>query len=369
MRSFISKASKPVDYSIVITFFLLLGFGFLVLASASSSLGAEKFGDSYYFLKHQLVYGFMPGLLAFLILTRVNFRIFKNKFFALGLLLLTLIFVVLVFTPLGITAKGATRWISLGPLTFQPAELLKISLIIYLASWLARTSNRQTSLMSGLIPFSVILGIVSVPLILQNSTAPVGILILVSLVMYSMSGARVRYVLGILLVGGLAVAIIVMATPYRAQRILTFLHPDDDIGAAGYHSMQAKTAIGAGGVTGVGLGQGAVKFNLPEPAGDSVFAVLAEEFGFVGVLALLGLFLFLILRMFLLSRSVRDQFGSLLLIGFGSLIATQTIFNIGAMSGVLPLSGTPLPFISYGGTQLAVLMAMIGVTVNISRYQ
>lgn len=358
-----------MDYSIVISFFLLLGFGFLVLASASSNLGAEKFGDSYYFLKHQLVYGFIPGLLAFLILSRVNFKIFKNKFFCLGLLFLTLVFVVLVFTPLGVTANGATRWISFGPITFQPAELLKISLIIYFASWLARTSNRQTSLMSGLLPFSVVLAVISVPLIIQNSTAPVGILILVSLIMYGMSGAKLRYVIGIFLAGGLAVALIVVATPYRAQRILTFLHPEDDVGAAGYHSLQAKTAIGAGGVTGVGLGKGAVKFNLPEPAGDSVFAVLAEEFGFVGVITLLGLFLFLILRMFLLSRKVRDQFGSLLLIGFGSLIAIQAIFNIGAMSGVLPLSGTPLPFISYGGTQLAVFMAIIGVTANISRYQ
>jgi len=364
-----TKSTKSVDYSIVIAFFLLLGFGLIVLASASSDLGAEKFDDSYYFLKHQILFGFIPGLILFLLATRVSYRIYKNRFFSLGILVLALGLLVLVFTPLGVSAKGATRWLSLGPLIFQPSELLKIALVIYLASWLSKSSSRQINWVSGLLPFCIVIGVISGLLLLQNSTAPVAVLVAVALVMYFMSGAKFRYILGVILIGVVIIALIVAITPYRAQRVLSYLSPESDPGDLGYHAIQARTAIGAGGVTGVGFGQSSVKYNLPEPAGDSVFAVLGEEFGFVGVMVLLALFLFLILRMFLISRKLRDHFGALVLIGFGSVIGIQAVINIGAMSGMLPLTGTPLPFISYGGTQLVVFMTMMGITVNISRYQ
>jgi len=367
MKMFSFNRSKP-DYVILVCFWFLVVIGFVALASASSHVGATEYEDSYFFLKSQLLKGLLPGLIAFLFLGKfLNYRFFKKRWVSVSLLVATIALAALVFTPLGVTVKGATRWLDLG-IQFQPAEFLKFSLVVYLASWLSGVSNRQTNFAQGFVPFSIVIGSIAAVLLAQNSTSPVAILIAVSLLMYFMSGAKTKYVAGVLLVGALAIAAMIVVTPYRAQRVLAFLTPEADPTGAGYHILQAKTAIGAGGLGGVGFGQSSVKYVLPEPIGDSIFAVYAEEFGFVGVLVLLGLFLFLILRMFLLSRRAPDRFGSLLLIGFGSLIAIQVITNVGAMSGVLPLTGTPLPFISHGGTQLFVYMAIMGVVVNISRY-
>ena len=267
-----------------------------------------------------------------------------------------------------VLSHGASRWLDLGPFSFQPAELLKLSLVIYLASWLSRKDARQKSFVSGLLPFAAVLCLISVLLVAQHSTSPVVILVVVSLVMYFISGARLGYLAGIVLAGAVGLGMIVMVSPYRFERVLTFLNPEADSQGSGFHIIQAKTAIGAGGVAGVGYGQSTVKNYLPEPIGDSIFAVIGEELGFAGSAVLIGLFAFLVIRIFLIAQYISDPFGRLLLVGFGSIIGIQAVVNIGAMSGVLPLTGTPLPFISYGGTNLAVFMTMMGVVINISKY-
>ncbi len=356
------------DYLIIGCFTLLLIFGFVMLASASSNLGKLDFDDSSYYLKHQLIFGFLPGLIGFFIASRLNYRFFQKPAVSVIFLVITIMLLGLVFSPLGFSAKGASRWLELGPLTFQPAELLKLSLIIYLASWLSRKEQRNTTMWQGLLPFTIVLAVISAFLIFQNSTSPVAILLAVSLILYFISGAKWRYLAGIIGAGAIALALVVMITPYRFERITSFLNPEADPGNTGFHLLQAKTAIGAGGLMGVGYGQSSVKYRLPEPMGDSIFAVIGEELGFIGVTVLVGLFAFLVIRIFMLARGFPDKFGQLLLIGFGSIIALQTIVNIGAMSGLLPLTGTPLPFISYGGTQLAVFMTMLGIVANISKY-
>jgi cell division protein FtsW len=276
--------------------------------------------------------------------------------------------VLLVFTPLGFTAKGATRWLELGPLTFQPAEFLKLSLVMYLASWLAFKDHRQKNFRTGFLPFAIVLTLVSSVLILQRSTSPVAMLLLVAIVLYFVSGARLRYLAATALVGIVGLALIIGLTGYRSQRIQTFLNPEADANGAGYHSVQAKTAIGAGGVFGVGYGQSVVKYRLPETIGDSVFAVVGEEFGFVGSVILVLLFAALVLRMYVLGYHTPDPFGRLLLVGFATMIGVQAFVNMSAMTGLLPLTGTPLPFVSYGGTALAIFMTMMGIAVNVSRY-
>lgn len=365
---FQAKHAKKPDYFLISCFGLLLLFGLVMLASASASLGKAGYNDTYYYLKHQIFYGISLGIVGFFLASQIYYGAYKNRVFSVAFLLLTCGLLLLVFTPLGLKAGGATRWLNFGPLSFQPAELLKLSLVMYLASWLSRKDLRQKDIVSGLIPFLVVLCAVSVLLVLQHSTSPVAILLLVAIIMYFMSGAKIRYLAAIIGAAALALALVVLITPYRAQRVLTFLNPEADPTATGFQALQAKTAIGAGGLTGVGYGQSTVKNHLPEPIGDSIFAVIGEELGFVGVAVLIGLFAFLVIRMFILARASSDPFGKLLLIGFGSVIGIQTIVNIGAMSGVLPLTGTPLPFISYGGTNLAVFMTMMGIVVNISKY-
>ncbi len=363
----IKQGHKP-DYLILFCLGFLLIFGLIMLSSASSNLATAAFGDPYYYVKHQFLSGVLPGVIGFLIASKIYYGKYRSPKITIPFLIVTIILLGLVFTPFGFTAKGATRWITLGPLTFQPAELLKISLVLYLAGWLVRGGGRQKSFKQGLLPFLAILGFVSSFLILQRSTSPVAILVAVSMAMYFASGARWRYILGILLVSLIGLGVIIKFTDYRSHRILAFLYAEENPQTTGYHIIQAKSAIGAGGLTGVGYGQSTVKFRLPEPFGDSIFAVIAEEFGFVGSTVLIGVIMLLVLRMMLIAQQCRDKFGQLLLVGFGSIIAVQSIVNIGAMSGALPLTGTPLPFISYGGTALAIMMTMMGIVVNVTKY-
>jgi len=364
----IFKSGHAPDYLILGCTGLLIGLGLMMIASASSHLGNQEFGDTYYYLKHQIFSGVLVGIVGYFIASKIHYRIYNHKVFNLILLAISLVLVLLVFTPLGVTLKGATRWLTLGPLTFQPAELLKITLVMYLASWLSQRGYRQKNLQQGFLPFMIILGIVAGILFLQRSTSPAVILLAAAMIMYFLSGAKIRYILGIVGIGAIATAAIIAITPYRAQRVLTFLNPEADPSKTGFHILQAKTAIGAGGITGVGFGQSTVKYRLPEPIGDSIFAVIGEEFGFLGSIAVIVFFGFLVTRIFLLSKETQDQFGKLLLIGFGSIIGLQAVINIGAMSGALPLTGTPLPFVSFGGTALAIYMVMMGIIINISKH-
>jgi len=361
------KRGKRPDYLIVICIAVLVLFGLAMLASASSNLGKTKFGDSYYYLKHQMIYGFSVGLVGFFIGAKIFYRRYRP--FALFFLLGTIVLLLLVFTPLGVETNGATRWLAIGPLTFQPSELLKITFVMYLAAWLSRSSERDRSFWRGFVPFAIVIIGTSLLLLKQPTTSTVVLLMGTVLVVYFISGAKLRYIFGF---AGTAAALLIavtIVTPYRFERVRNFFEPQVDVQAGGFHLNQAKIAIGSGGLSGVGFGQSTTKLNyLPEPVGDSIFAIIAEEFGFIGGTALVAVFATLVLRFFILARRSRDKFGQLLLIGFGSVVALQTFLHIGAISGLIPLTGTPLPFISYGSTALAVFMTMGGIAVNVSKY-
>jgi len=363
----IAKRLGRPDYFILFCVGLLVVFGLVMLASASSHLGETKFGNSYFYLKHQILYGLSLGILGFLAAYAIPYSFYRK--IALPLIIVSALTLFLVFTPLGFRAGGAERWVSLGPITFQPAEFLKLAFIIYLAAWLSGDKERVESFSRGYLPFLLVAGAISILLIKQPSTSVVAILMASALIVYFVSGAKLKYIFGTIVLGVAALAVLIYVTPYRFQRVVNFLHPQADQLGAGYHLNQALIAIGSGGLTGVGYGQSTTKINfLPEPIGDSIFAVIAEETGFIGASVLILLFMALVIRTFMLARKTTDKFGKLLLVGFGSLIALQAAMNIGAISGLLPLTGTPLPFISYGGTALAVFMTMGGIIVNISRY-
>ncbi len=361
-----SGAHAP-DYAIVVCVFLLVIIGLAMLTSASSDRGQSLFQDSYYYLKHQIIYGLIPGIVLFLIASKMYYRNLQR--FATPLLMLTFLLLLCVFTPLGIRSGGATRWLQLGPIAFQPSEFLKVTFIAYIASWLSLKSARSQKFWTGYVPFLMILGITSGLLIFQPTTSVAAILTITALILYFAGGAQLRYIFGTFLVGILSLFLLAYITPYRMQRVMTFIHPESNSQGSSYQINQALIAIGSGGLWGVGYGQSTAKLHsLPQPIDDSIFAVIAEELGFAGSTFIILLFVILALRSFILAKRAPDKFGQLLLIGFGSLIAIQAAVHIASISGVIPLTGVPLPFISYGGTALAVFMGISGIMVNISKY-
>jgi cell division protein FtsW len=360
------KRAHESDRTITTLMALLTVGGLVILASASSNLGETQFHDSYYFLKHQILYGLSLGIVGFLLMSRVHYL--KLKKIAFPLLILSILLLIMVFTPFGLHVRNTSRWIRLGPFSFQPAEVLKITYILYLAAWLSNaTMRRARSFGSGFVPFLLVSGIIGILLVLQPATSTVFILLAAGLIVYFFSGAPWKYIIGYIGLGVLGLALVITITPYRRTRITSYLTHNADTEGSGYHVNQAQIAIGSGGVTGVGYGKSTTKISfLPTPADDSIFAVAAEELGFVGSSIIIILFATLTIRMFWLAARVKERFGQLLLIGFGTIIALQSIVNIASISGLAPLTGVPLPFISYGGTALAIFMTMIGITSNIS---
>ncbi len=360
------RSKHAPDLLIILCTIILVIFGLIMLTSASSELGKIRFGDSYFYLKHQIIYGLLFGIIGYWFGSKFYYKYYHNL--AVVMLLGNLVLLFLIFSPIGLTLGGATRWLALGPIVFQPSEFLKITFIIYIASWLGK-SFRQQSFFGGFFPFLIISGIIAGVLIFQPSTSSAAILLATALIIYFASGARVSYILGAIFLGIAILAVIVYLTPYRWERIKSFINPAADTQSSSYQINQALLAIGSGGMTGVGYGKSTTKlYYLPQPIDDSIFAIIAEELGFVGAIALISVFVTLITRIFILARKTSDNFGRLILIGFGSLIAIQAFMHMGAISGVIPLTGVPLPYISYGGTALTIFMTISGIIVNISKY-
>jgi cell division protein FtsW len=346
----------------------LIVFGLAMLASASSDLGKTQFNNSYYYLEHQLLYGLTLGLAGFAVAYFIPYHHFKKV--AFPLLLVSIICLAIVFTKLGSTVNNTNRWLRLGPLSFQPAELMKLTYIVYLAAWLSNPKlKRATDLQSGFLPFLIVSGFIAILLLLQPATSTVAILLAAGLTVYFVNGAPLKYILGIIAIGVVGVSLLIIATPYRLARITGYLHQNANTQGQNYQLNQALIAIGSGGSMGQGYGQSATKASyLPEPIDDSIFAVVGEELGFVGTGALIALFCMYTFRLYWLAKKTRDNFGRLLLIGFGTIIALQAFVNMASISGVIPLTGVPLPFVSYGGTALAIFLTMSGVALNVSRY-
>lgn len=363
-----SKIGHRPDYFLMMVVFLLIVFGLAMLASASSELGKTKFNDSYYYLKHQITNGLTVGVFGFLVGYFLHYQ--RLRKWAFIFLVAGIISLALVFTNFGIGFRGASRWVALGPVSFQPAEIMKLVFVIYLAAWLSNPKiKRAENINEGLLPILLLFGFVAGLLFLQPATSTVVILMGSGLVVYFLSGAKLKYLVLIAVLALITLSAIIYATPYRRDRILSFLNSEADTRGQNYHLNQALVAIGSGGLFGVGYGQSATKANyLPTPIDDSIFAVIGEELGFVGAGAVVALFTMLVLRIFWLARKTRDNFGKLILVGFGSIIALQSFTNMAAISGLIPLTGVPLPFISYGGTALAAFMTMSGISLNISRY-
>lgn len=317
----------------------------------------------------QFVFGIVGGGIALFILSNVHYRHWRK--YAIYIFVIGLIGTLAVFIPgLGMSHAGATRWLDLGITTVQPSEFLKIAYVIYLATWLSGMHKHVGNWRYGLIPFGIISGITGFVMLLQPDTDTFLIMATAGLAMFVVAGAKIRDLAILLVAGILLLAAIAFARPYVMDRLTTFLDPGADPLGSGYQVKQSLIAVGSGGISGRGFGQSIQKFEyLPEPIGDSIFAVYAEEFGFLGVTFIVGLFVAFALRGYKIAQQGADMFGVLLVIGIITVIKAQAFLNIGAMLAVAPLSGLPLPFISHGGTALLVTLAAMGIVLNVSKYR
>ncbi len=355
---------RPLFFAVL----TLLAIGLIMIASAGVVYGQVRFGDDYYFLKQQLL-GLGVGLLLLYIFQRIHYHVWQN--FVVPIFLIALVLLVLVFIPgFGTTVYGAARWIQLGPLSFQPSEVMKFAIILYLAAWLSNKGRvKAADFYEGLVPFLALLALVGFLIIKQPDTGTLGLIFLIALAIFFASGANLLHIASLFFLGGVFLVVLVKIAPYRLQRFLVFINPEHDPQGFGYQMTQALLALGSGGFFGVGLGQSRQKFNyLPEPVTDSIFAVLGEELGMIGAVVVVSLFIFVAWRGLRVALRAPDEFGKLLAVGIVSWIVFQAFINICAITGLIPLTGLPLPFISYGGTSLAVLLAAVGILLNISKH-
>ncbi len=349
----------------IIVAILVIG-GAAVFLSAAFGLLAREGASIGRLAMTQLVIGLIPGVIA---LAAIRFMqpswIMKAvvPFYVFALVLTSLVFI----PGLGVHAGGATRWIDLGPVTVQPAEFLKPAVILMLALFLAKAKDKVKDFKQGLLPFGLILGIPVILLALQPNNSTILVIGATSVALYFLAGARWRD-LGLIALAGVAfIAIALVFRPYALDRVKTFIDPAADGLGSGYQIQQSLIAIGSGGMLGRGYGQSAQKYNyLPEPVGDSVFAVYGEEFGFVGTVLLVLLFTAFATRGFTIAAEAATAFGSYAVTGLTLLLTISAFMNIGAMLGIVPLTGLPLPFVSHGGTALLAALASVGVILNVA---
>ncbi|MFA5777414.1 MAG: putative lipid II flippase FtsW [Parcubacteria group bacterium] len=356
------------DNILLFSVFALLAFGLIMITSAGVVYSQSRFGDQYYFFKRQLIFGILPGLIACYLCQKIDYHYWKK--ISVPLFFISLVALVLVFVPgFGARLYGASRWLQLGPISFQPSEMAKLSIIIYLAAWLeSRGNHRIRDFFEGFLPFVGIMAIIGFLIIKQPDMGTLGVIVMTMLIMFFSSGSKLSHLFWMAIAGISSFFILVKIEPYRLNRLMIFLNPDLDPRGIGYHISQALLAVGSGGILGLGLGHSRQKFYyLPEPVGDSIFAVIGEELGIIGASVLVALFLVFALRGLKIAKSSSDDFGKLLGIGISSWVIIQAFINISAITAIIPLTGVPLPFISYGGTSIVFLLAGVGILLNISK--
>ncbi|MBL7045570.1 MAG: cell division protein FtsW [Parcubacteria group bacterium] len=358
-----------VDRTLLILTIMLVVGGFFIFTSASLGLLAREGARFSSVAFSQIIFGMLFGSILLIVTSNIRYR--KWRTYALLIFGLSVVSTFLVFVPgLGFEAGGAKRWLSVGSFSIQPAEFLKIGYVIYLSAYLSSNRAKTATFLHGLIPFLGITAVAAVPLLLQPDTGTLLVLLSAGTAMFLVAGARLRDLLATALIPIGGVLILAISRPYVRDRLMTFLDPSADPLGTGYQIQQSLIAIGSGQWFGRGFGQSVQKFNfLPEPIGDSVFAVFSEEFGFLGAFILVSLFLAFAFRGLKIASQAPDYFGGLLVVGVVILIVSQSFINIASMLAVLPLTGLPLVFISHGGTALFFALGSIGIVLNVSKYR
>ncbi len=341
--------------------------GFFIFLSASLGLLAREGATFSSVAFSQILLGLLGGSVALVVLSRFPYKHYRH--YALYFAIFAAFMCLLVFVPhLGFSYNGARRWIHLG-ISFQPAELLKIGVVMYFAAYLGSHRDKLKYMKYGFLPLLAVLAVVAVLLLSQPDTGTFLVLVFAIVGMYLAAGAPWRDLLLLMLLAAIGLGVIAMWRPYVMDRFTTFLNPESDPLGSGYQIQQSLIAVGSGRLVGRGFGQSIQKFNfLPEPTGDSIFSVFAEEFGLIGGALLIALYAIFSLRGLRIAARSPDLFGGLLVVGIVILIVSQSFVNIGAMVGILPLTGVPLVFVSHGGTALFFALAEVGIILNVSTY-
>ncbi|MCP6718009.1 MAG: putative lipid II flippase FtsW [Patescibacteria group bacterium] len=367
-------AGRKFDHALIIITGFLIVFGIIIFASASTSVSQIKFGSTYYYFNHQMIYALIPGIILAFIFSKIDLGLLKK--WAPAFLLFNLMLMTFVFLPhIGIKVGRAARWISLGPVSFQPSEILKLTFILYIASWMESRKKKefklpktQKDLKENLAAFIIVLGLIGLLLWFQSDIGTLVVILATGFLMYFFANNPVLHTIILGLIAIVGISLLIHFSPYRLERILIFLNPGTDPMGAGYQIKQSLIAIGSGGIWGLGFGMSQQKLGLlPHPISDSIFAVLAEETGFIGSVVLIFLFLLFLWRGFKIGKQSKNKFTNLTALGITSWILIQALVNIGAMVGVIPLTGIPLPFVSHGGTALIIELIAVGILLNISK--
>lgn len=335
--------------------------------SASAIWASYKFDDSFFFAKRQLLFAGL-GVLSMFFLMNVDYWTWRT--WAKLLLIVCFILLVAVLIPgVGMVRNGSRSWIGVGAFSIQPSEFMKLAMIAFLAKFLSENQKKITSLKKGLVPALSLVFLAFGIIMLQPDLGTGTVMVGTCMTMIFIAGARISHFIGLGLIGLAGFAALIISAPYRIKRITSFLDPWQDPLGSGFQIIQSLYAIGPGGLFGLGLGQSRQKFfYLPEPQTDFIFAILAEELGFIGGTLILLLFSLLFWRGVRVALGAPDLFGSFLALGIIAMIAIQVIINIGVVTGLMPVTGITLPFLSYGGSSLTLMLMAIGVLLNISRY-
>ena len=353
-----------IDYGIFYSVIILLAIGVVMIYSASSYYAMFKEGDSMAYLKKQLIWA-ISGVCTMTFM--MNFDYHKLKKITPQLLIITVpLLLAVFFFP---AVNGAKRWIQLGPMSFQPSELAKYVVVLFLAMSLDAKGDGVKKFWTGIVPYLGVAGFFAAIILAEKNLSIAAIIMIVTFIMLFVSGGKIKDLFGkvapVLLV---VVCIFIFGEDYRRARMLNFLNPWKDPAGDGYQLIQSFYALGAGGLTGLGLGQSRQKtLYMPEPHNDFIFSIIGEELGLIGCLFIVGLFIFFVIRGVRTAFKAKDSYGTLLAVGITSIIAVQAIINIAVVTGSMPVTGVPMPFISYGGTSLVINMTAMGILLNISR--
>lgn len=366
-RSTVYRVRGGIDRPFFIIVVLLVCYGSIMVASASYVFSLSEMGDSFYFIKKQLIWATI-GIIAMIVMSVVDYGFLKKAtpvIFAISYLLLLCVFI----PGIGVTNKGATRWVDLKIVQFQPSDVMKFALVLMMALYISKFERKSKTFKYGILAPACIVVLVCGTVALEKHMSATIILFIIGAGMIFIAGADMRWVGGIGLSFAAAAAGLVIFTDYTKARVDAWLHPESDTTGKAWQPYQSLLAIGSGGLFGVGLGNSYQKHLwLPEPQNDFIFAIVCEELGFVGAMVLITLFLLLIWRGFLIATQAPDTFSALVVMGLTLKVGIQAVLNIAVVTTTIPTTGIALPFFSYGGTALVMQLAEMGIILSISRF-
>jgi len=358
---------KVPDLILLFTVMTLIVVGLIMILSASSVKADNTFGDSFYFFKKQLQYLFIALLLSFVIY-KLKYK--KLEEIAPYLIIFSFITLVAVLIPgVGLMAGGSRRWLPVGPISFQPSELAKLTAVIYLAAYIAKNKDNMRSFKHGVLPPAVVIALFFMLILIEPDLGTAITIAIIAGTMIFVGGMKISMFIILSMISSVFFMIFIYIEPYRRERLFTFLNPWQDPLGSGYHIIQSLLALGSGGLFGVGAGNSHQKFlYLPEPGTDFIFAVLGEEFGLIGTLFILLLYFLIAWRGLKIASKLDDVFASMLAVGITGMVVIQAVINMGVVTSMMPVTGITLPLISYGGSSLVINLLALALLLNISRY-